>query len=135
MAHFPADLRTLIASTTPISALVSTRIHYNMLPQASARPHIWFRVARDEEPRTMDGVGGIHDSNIDIECVGATEASAQDVADAVKTKLDGYSGSAGSSTIRGAFISDKSDEYVPFSIPTDEGVHVVAFDMRCWYTT
>ena len=135
MAHFPADLRTLIAATTPITALVSTRIHYNTLPQSSAMPHLWFRVSRDTEARTLDGVGGMHEADVDIECVGLTETSAQDVADAVKTKLDGYKGSSGSSTISAAFLSDKSDDYQPFSIPADQGVHVIAFGLHCWYRT
>ena len=135
MAHFPADLRTLIAATTPITALTSTRIHYNALPQSSAFPHVWFRVASDTEPRTMDGVGSMHEADVDIECVGLTETSAQDVADSIKTKLDGYKGSAGSSTIQAAFLADKSDDYEPFSIPADQGVHVIAFGMHCWYTT
>lgn len=135
MSHFPEDLRTFIVGTTGVTSLISTRCHYNMVPQASARPNVWFRIASDTEERTMDGVGGLHQAQGDIECVGLTETSAQNVADAVKTRLDGYKGTIGTATCQAAFLRDKDDDYIPYSNQSDEGSHVVAFTLSCWYTT
>ena len=135
MSHFPEDLRTFIIGTTAITGLVSTRVHYNLTPQVSARPNIWFRVTSDTEERTMDGAGGMHEAYADIERVGLTEASAQNVGDAVKTRLDGYKGACGNSSAKGIFLTDKDDDYMPFAIDADEGAHVVAFTAHCWYTT
>lgn len=135
MTNIAQDLRTYIAGTTAISSLVSTRVHYAQLPQSSVYPHIWFRVTSDEIPRTMDGAGGIHEAYFDLECAGTTPASAQSVADAVVTRLDGYKGTVGSETAAGIFLSGKSDEYIPYSNQSDEGVHVIAFTGHCWYTT
>lgn len=135
MSHFPEDLRTFIVGTTAVTGLISTRCHYNLTPQASAHPHVWFRVTQDTEERTMDGTGGLHEAYADVECAGLTEASAQNVADAIKTRLDGYKGTMGNATCQGAFLRDKDDDYIPFSIQSDEGTHVVAFTLSCWYTT
>lgn len=135
MSHFPEDLRTFVTGSTAVTSLISTRCHYNLTPQASARPNVWFRVSSDTEERTMDGVGGLHEATADLECVGLTETSAQNVADAVKTRLDGYKGTMGNSNCQAAFLRDKDDSYIPFSIDSDEGAHVVSFTLTCWYTT
>ena len=136
MTTMPQDLRTFIIGTTSVTGLVSTRCHYNkVVPQSSAKPFVWFRVTRDNEPLTMDGVGGIHDSYVDIECVGATESSVQAVADAVKGRLHGYAGTMGNVSAKGAFLSDKDDDYAPFSTNGEDGLHVVAYELNLWYST
>lgn len=136
MTTMPQDLRTFIIGSTSITSLISTRCHYNKMPQSSQRPNIWFRVTSDTEPRTMDGVGGIHEAFVDIECAGLTEDSTQAVADVLKPRLDGYKGTMGNVTANGAFLSDKDDDYVPFSNENDpEGVHVISFGLHLWYTT
>lgn len=135
MTCMPEDLRTFIIGTTGVTSLISTRCHYNHYPEISQRPNIWFRVAMDTEERTMDGVGGLHEATCDVECVGVTELSAQNVADAIKTRLDGYKGTMGTATCQGAFLRDKDDDYLPYSNQSDEGAHVVSFTLNLWYTT
>lgn len=135
MSHAPEDIRTYVLGSTGVSSLVGTRCHYTQLPQVSAYPHIWFRIASDTEERTMDGVGGLHEATVDMECVGASQSSVQNVADAVKTRLDGYRGTMGNMTCQAAFLRDKDDDYVPFSIQSDDGAHVAAFTLTLWYST
>jgi hypothetical protein len=83
----------------------------------------------------MDGVGGLHEASVDVECAGLTETSAQSVADAIKTRLDGYKGAMGNATCQAAFLRDKDDDYLPFSNQSDEGIHVVSYSLQMWYTT
>lgn len=133
--NLPQDLRTFITGSTALTALVSTRVHYNYAPISSARPNIWFRVTNDNQPLTMDGAASIHQANVDIECVGLTESDSQAVADAIKARMHGYKGTMGQITCNGAFMDDKDDDYVPFSNQSDEGAHVVSFNLNLWYTT
>jgi len=135
MTCMPEDLRTLVTATTPLSTLIGTRCHYNHVPESSAKPFVWFRVASDTEERTLDGVGGLHEALVDMECNASTETSAQSVADALKAKLDGYKGAMGNETAQAAFLRDKDDDYVPYSNASDEGAHVVSFTLTLWYTT
>lgn len=135
MSRIPEDLRTFILGSTSVTSLISTRCHYNLIPQISARPNVWLRVASDTEERTLDGVGGLHDATVDVECVGLTESSVQDVADAIKDRLDGYKGAMGNATCQAAFLRDKDDDYIPFSNQSDEGAHVISFTLNLWYTT
>jgi hypothetical protein len=136
MTTMPQDLRTLIIGSTSVTGLISTRCHYNKdAPMSSAKPFVWFRTTSDDEPLTMDGVGGMHEAYVDIECVGLTESSVQSVADAVKGRLHGYSGAMGNISAKGIFIASKDDDYVPFSTEGEEGEHVVAYEAHLWYTT
>jgi hypothetical protein len=135
MTHMPEDLRTFIIGTTAVTQYIGTRCHYNHLPESAIQPHVWFRVSSDTEERTMDGVGGLHEAQVDVECAGLSESSAQNVADAIKTRLDGYKGTFGTATAQAAFLRDKDDDYLPFSNQSDEGVHVVAYSLQMWYTT
>lgn len=135
MSHMPEDLRAFIVGTTAVTRYISTRCHYNDVPQISAKSFAWFRVAADSEELTMDGVGGLHEAMVDIEAVGATETAAQDAGDAIKVRLHGYKGTPGSITCQGAWISDKDDSYFPYANRSDEGAHVVAYSLRMFYTT
>lgn len=135
MTTMPEDFRTLTIGTTAVTGLISTRCHYNHLPEKSDFPHVWFRVTSDDEELTMDGVGGIHEADVDLECAGLTEASAQAVSDAVKARLHGYKGTMGNVSAKGIFVSNKDDDYEPFTNQSDEGVHVIAHSVKVWYST
>lgn len=135
MSVFAEDLRTYITGSTAVSSLISTRCHYAQLPQSSIYPHIWFRVTSDTVDRTMDGVGLMHEAYIDVEAAGVTPGSAQSVADALFARLDGYKGSVGNATAHAIFLSNKDDDYIPFSNLSDEGVHVCVYTAHAWYTT
>src|SRR5688572_8009285 len=115
MTTMPEDLRTLTIGTTTVSGLIGGRCYYNRTPAKWDLPHVWFRVTSDDEELTMDGVGGMHEADIDLECAGVTEASAQAVSDAVKARLHGYKGTMGSASAKGIFISNKDDDYEPFT--------------------
>ena len=135
MTTMPEDLRTLTLGTTTISGLVGTRMHYNHLPQESAKPNIWFRVSSDNEELTMDGTGGLHEAFVDLECIDDDESGAQAVADAVKARLHGFKGTMGNVSAKGIFVRDKDDDYAPFANVSDEGAHVVAYSVNVWYST
>jgi len=83
----------------------------------------------------MDGVGGLHEAYIDVEAAAATESSAQSVADSLKALLHGYSGAVGSHSAKGMFVQAKDDDYIPFSVLSDEGAHVVSYTVHAWYSS
>lgn len=135
MSTIQEDLRSFMSGSTAITAVVSSRIHYNYAPGYSAKPHIWYRVNSDREELTMDGVGGLHEASVDVECVGNTAGDCQNVADVVKNRLHGYKGTLGTASCKGAFMDDKDDDYLPYSNQADEGAHVAAFTLKLWFTT
>ena len=135
MTVLAQDLVAYIAASTAVNQYTSTRVHYAQLPQSSAYPHVWLRVTSDTVERTMDGVGLMHEAYVDIEAAGTTPLSAQNVADGLFTRLDGAAATMGNASVKGFFLRDKDDDYIPFSNQSDEGVYVIAFTGHCWYTT
>jgi hypothetical protein len=140
MSNLPQDLITFITGTTAVTGLVggsaAPRVHYSQVPQTSQPSWIWLAITSDTQIFTMDESAGIHEAFVDIECVASGESGAQTLSDAVTARLDGYKGTAGNSVVRGAWLSDKDDSYIPKSVTNqDSGRNVVSTDLRLFYST
>ena len=133
------DLREVLSADGDISALVgagvSARIHFNVVPQKSDSPTIWFSRGGHEQPLTLDGVGGVKQERFDLECASTDPEQAIDLADKVTTLLHGKRGSFNNSTAQGVFVEDQDGNYLPKSNAADEGIHVEALNVMIWYTT
>ena len=139
MSNLPQDLVAFITGTTAVTSLIGSskpRVHYSQVPQSSATSWIWLSITSDTQEYTLDKVAGIRQAFIDVEAVCDSLSAAQALGDQITVRLDGYRGTAGNSTIQGAWLSDKDDTYAPKSLSNqDDGRHVVAFDLRLWYST
>jgi len=88
-----------LKTSAAVNALVSTRIAPWEQKQSEALPYItYFRVSSDRE-HTMSGSNGFCHAMIQIDCWAETYATAKDVAEAVRSVMDGYRG-----TIKGHYI-------------------------------
>lgn len=58
---------------------------------------------------------------------------AETLADAVRTFIDDYTGTAGSYTIQAVLMNGESDDYEPPADASDVGVHVVTLDVDIQY--
>lgn len=127
------DLTTYLRASTAVTAVVATRIHHNVVPQDASRPYIWFRRVSENEELTMDGVGGLVETDIDLECWAATDSAADGLANLAKARLNGVRGAFGTATVGGVFVRSKDDEYLPRGAFEDTGMHVVALGVKIWH--
>lgn len=127
------DLTTYLRASTAITSVVSTRIHHNVVPQDASRPYIWFRRTSENEELTMDGVGELVETDIDIECWTETSAASDSLANAVKTRLNGVRGTVGTASVGGMFVKSKDDDYEPRGAYADTGMHVIALGVKIWH--
>lgn len=134
-SRMPAALREILVADAEVTEYVASRVHYNHIPEYSARPHVWFRVSNDNEQLTLDGTGGLHDVLLDLECVDDSETDVQELASHVKTCLHGQKKTMDGVTFQLLSVEDKDDDYVPFSVSGDDGARVVAYTIRAWYST
>jgi hypothetical protein len=128
------DIRSyLIADTTGVYAKVGSRVYQNSVPADAALPFVWFRRRGVE---FLDILGEVESTPwreyFDFECVAANIDSADELGDAVRTRLHGASGPLPSST--GNFyqwvdVNDQSDDYIPRNMQADETLHVVSLDI------
>lgn len=105
------DFVTFLNATTAITAKVGSRIQQAAADITLPLPYICFRRRGRTESLTTDGVGGMIETQLDVECRGGTLDEAEDIADAVHAAVNGYRGTWGSRTICGAFVQDQDDDY------------------------
>lgn len=122
------DLRAFLISQSTITSITSS-IFRNDLPEQHGATYIQYKLDRQNEDLTRDGYGGMTESIFTVDCIGANQSIADSLARAVKNALQTINTLVstmqpfmGSSAIRGLFLRDKSDDYTPFPLASDEVV-------------
>ena len=83
------DLYTTLANDAGVSALVSTRIYPNLVPESAANPCIDYSTITETRMDTLSGVGDARRSTIQISCHADTYAAAKGLFEAVYSALEG----------------------------------------------
>jgi len=135
MASIGENLRTFLVGSTAVQDLFDDVTAINVVaqnawPENPPTPRIWYGRASQEEPRDLDGNGGLVFSTWDLEIQSADIDESLSITDAVKNRLDGYSGAMGDQTIQGSFVEDHGDEYVWKSVGADAGIHAAALQVQ-----
>jgi methylaspartate ammonia-lyase len=81
------DLRALLAGTSAITALVSTRIVADRMEEGAVRPFVVFSRVATEHQYGLDGTVHASRATFDVQCWADTRISAEAVADAIETVL------------------------------------------------
>jgi hypothetical protein len=131
-----SGLVSLLSSEATITAISGTRVYVQRAPQNAAFPHIIITQMGSEENTTLDGGSGqLRFLDFDIDCKAKSSVTAESLANAVRTYIDDYSGTAGSFTIGAVLMNDESDDYEPPQDGSDVGVFVVTLDVTIHYNT
>jgi len=131
MATIGENLRTFIVGSTAVldvfsGAAAPEAVGQTTEPENPPSPRIWYGRAAQEEPRDLDGNGGLVFSTWDIEVQSDDLDDMLNITDAVKGRLDAYAGLMGDQTIQGSFVNDHDDDYIWKSVGADSGVHAAA---------
>tara|TARA_R110000868_G_scaffold248553_2_gene505088 strand:- start:8217 stop:8618 length:402 start_codon:yes stop_codon:yes gene_type:complete len=131
-----SGLVSLLSSEATITAISGTRVYVQRAPQNAAFPHIIITQMSSDENGTLDGGSGqLRFLDFDIDCKAKSSVTAESLGNAVRTYIDDYSGTAGSSTIGAVIMNDESDDYEPPQDGSDVGVFVVTLDVTIHYNT
>jgi hypothetical protein len=131
-----SGLVSLLSSEATITAISGTRVYVQRAPQNAAFPHIIITQMGSEENGTLDGGSGqLRFLDFDIDCKAKSSVTAESLANAVRTYIDDYSGTAGSFTIGAVLMNDESDDYEPPQDGSDVGVFVITLDVTIHYNT
>jgi len=126
-------LKSYIVSSTAVNAVVSGRVHENVIPEVSSRPNIWFGRSSQEQVTCFDGGAGLFKSRFALECIAVTADVAIDLADLVRSRLHASSSTTAGVNIRGMLVEDQDDDYMPKGIGGDVGLHVSALEVLVMY--
>ncbi len=105
------DLRTHLVADGPVNADVAGRIYPLKLPQNPTYPAITYYVVGVGQHRSLSGPGDRERPHFMVHCWAATEAAAQDLASDVRTALDGFKGTMGTTEVSSVKFNDWNDQF------------------------
>lgn len=131
MSDTGENFRALLAGTTGITDVVSTRIFQNVVPDTAATPFVWFMRRGVEYLETLGAAESQpYREYFDLECVSTSVDEAIDLSDTVRATINGHSGTMGTGTAAWIDIRDQNDEYMPRNVAADEMVSVASLDVE-----
>lgn len=107
-----------LKNTAGVSALVSTRVYGNRIPQGATLPCL--TVTRISTPRVIthdtSGSAGTAHPRFQIDAWGELNGTVKSIADAVRAALNGFKGTMGVTntvTVQAAWIDDEKPDFDP----------------------
>ena len=85
----------LTAGSTTLTGLVGTRVYRTKLPQNPTLPALTYWKVSGNRLHDLVGPTGESDPRIQVSCWAKTSAAAEDVAEAVRGVMDGWSSTGG----------------------------------------
>ena len=103
----------LTSGTTALTALIGTRVYRDLLPQNPTYPCIAYR--RVSAVRLYDVTGPIAQATprFEVACFSNDASEVEDVAEAVRANLNGWSSTTGTVTVHNTELVSESDLYDP----------------------
>lgn len=128
-ADVPQDIRTYLLADAAVSGKTS-RCFVNVVPEAKARPFIWLRRSGAGGTGVVGGADSIWQVRLDLECVAGDLDTASQLADAVRARLEGASGTLGSNSYAWVAVEDQFDDYEIVNQAADEHLESVALNVE-----
>jgi len=104
-------LRALVASPEA-ARLMGRRIYAVMAPQSATYPFATYRRSSIDREQTLAAPMGVPRVSIEYQVYGGTYEQAREAADAMRSVLDGYGGSALGCTVSQVSLEAESDDFV-----------------------
>lgn len=121
-----ADLKTFLGADATISGLVGTHIHWQRKPAKDANAHcIAFAFTGSENGHDLDGAGGWDDREVIINCRSTDPLKPEQIADAVRTRMKGFSGAVGNTTALSIMLLDEWDDYDEPKDNSGDGQYII----------
>ena len=129
-ADYTQNLKSCLQASSAVVAFVASRIHHNNVPMEKG-DYIWLRRSGHRYERTLDEAAGTAPLSVlyDVECCSSDLDRSADLAEAVKN-LFPFSGTFGDATVKGAFVNDQDEDYIPLNSSASVGVNVQALQVE-----
>lgn len=107
-----AVLRSALVANNAVAALIGTRIYPVIAPATATLPFVTWRRVAVRRQQTLAAPMGMPVTSIEYSIFGLTYEQARDVADAMRSVLDGYGGSANNTEVKQTSLEQESDDFV-----------------------
>lgn len=103
--------KTVLLAAPSVVARAGSRIYISRVPQSAQRPNILLRLGGAGEDFTHQGPTGLRDAEIIVHSRGRTDEEAIVLGDAVRSVLQGWTGTAWNHWINLTEANDETDDY------------------------
>lgn len=126
MSVIDEDFRTLLAANAP----GGTTIEKGTISEEQIPTRVYYQRSAATTDLFLDKSVGITESVFDVEVATLNDdATTQSIAAQIKTALNGYQGTTGSTGVLATFVADHADDYQPRGVDADDGYTVAAFQV------
>lgn len=88
MADFATALRARLVADTAVSAIVSTRIYWGVVPQGAALPYVRMHVISDPRPEHLKGYESARRTRVRASCFAASFGTAKQLGSKIKDAVN-----------------------------------------------
>lgn len=99
MSNIRNAIYTRLTSVAGITSLIDKKVYPTNLPQNITLPAVTFQLLAEDEIETLQTPATMRTAAVQFDCYAATQAAADAVAEAIRTALKNYSGTAASTDI------------------------------------
>jgi len=102
-------MRARLIATDGVTALVGQRIYPGKAPQDATIPYLVYQRISTTRFSTFSGASLIPESRMQIDIIASSQANAESIASAVRTSLDGYTGTSAGVVVLSSTVEDEAD--------------------------
>jgi hypothetical protein len=110
MGRTDHDIIAWLRSDEAIAALLGAKIYPGVASQGATPPYAVYKTIGTNAWRSADGPTGMRNLRLQLNVWAMTEALADQVADAISGKMDGYTGTIGTTSVQDIVLEDETDE-------------------------
>lgn len=126
-------LLNALVTTTTVSSIVSSRVFPVLAPTTAALPFITYRRTGIKRAQTLTGPMGTPQVSMDFDVYATTYEGARDLADRVRSVLDGYGGTFDNTEVQQTSLENEQDDFVQLAGAEMPPVYSVKLSFDCWW--
>jgi hypothetical protein len=127
-------LRVALANSTAVTALVGNRVFPVVAPAEAVYPFVTWRRVAVQRLQTLSIPVGLPRVTLDFSIYGATYDQARQVADAMRTVLDGYGGTVDNTVVHRASVENETDDFVTLTGAELPPSYAITMTVETWWT-
>jgi len=127
---FRADLTERLKTDTTISGLISDRVYGIVRAPNAEGDSITVRRVSSEPGHDLNSGSGVETGRFELWCLSTDILTVDQIAEAVRQRMQGESGTWGSSKIFSVVFEDEADDYVPPGDGETVGSYIVVLIYR-----
>src|SRR5262245_3914279 len=121
-----SDLRNYLTT-------VCSRVYPVVLPQGVALPAITYSRVTGGHDHNLKSATGSAIPTFELNCLALSYQQADELAEAVRQKMQGFSGTLGTSEVRSTILDDEADSFESLQDDSDDGVFIITLRYRIRY--